>query len=130
MKGESTRLINRVLNFVIDTVIILILFYFFIRCAPFLLLFAPFDFELNINAILALLYLSYYILLEGITGRTVGKYLTKTKVISHDDQEISFFQAIIRTIVRLTFIEIFSFFSRRPIGWHDKASRTMVVKLN
>lgn len=77
--------------------------------------------------------LSYYFLFEGISGRTVGKYLTGTKVVSEDGGKASFGQVVGRTFCRLIPFEIFSFLlfddKSRPVFWHDSFPKTRVVEL-
>lgn len=70
----------------------------------------------------------YYVLLEGITGRTIGKLVTGTKVIDEGGNKPSFVNIMGRTLCRLIPFEAFSFlFADR--GWHDSISKTRVVKI-
>ena len=70
----------------------------------------------------------YYIIFEGINGKTIGKYITKTKVVSINRKKASITRILIRSIIRIFLIEVFSFFSKRPIGWHDSISGTYVIE--
>lgn len=78
-------------------------------------------------------YLCYYIGMESIWGKTVGKMLTGTKVISVNVDEPTLSQIIKRTLIRLIPFEAFSFTGfihaagERPIGWHDSWSKTRVI---
>ena len=73
----------------------------------------------------------YYALLEGITGRTIGKYVTRTKVIMPEGgTKPSFVTCLLRTLCRLIPFEPFSFFFKRPVGWHDHISNTIVTESN
>lgn len=78
-------------------------------------------------------YLSYYLLFEGITGRTVGKYVTGTKVVNSNGGKASFVQIIGRTFCRLIPLDMFSFLfcndKSRPIFWHDSIPDTRVIDL-
>ena len=70
----------------------------------------------------------YYTLLEGLTGRTIAKYITQTKVINQSGStKPSFFESFLRTLTRFIPFEQFSFFSKTPLGWHDEISGTLVV---
>lgn len=70
----------------------------------------------------------YYTLLEGITGRTLGKLITGTKVMMTTDYSRPGFSAIVyRSAARLIPFEVFSFLSLRPQGWHDSFANTMVT---
>jgi ABC-type lipoprotein export system ATPase subunit len=73
----------------------------------------------------------YYVLFEGIFGRTIGKMITGTKVIVKDTRfKPSFLSIIIRSLSRVIPFEFLTFFSRHPAGWHDTFSNTLVVKSN
>lgn len=70
-----------------------------------------------------------YTLVEGITkGRSVGKYITKTKVIREDGAPLSFRDFLMRSLSRAVPFEPFSAFGGYP--WHDKWTNTRVVKTN
>lgn len=74
-----------------------------------------------------LTYLLYYTLLEGGTGgRTLGKLITKTVVVKEDGSPITWKDALLRSLCRLVPFEPFSAFGSHP--WHDKWTKTMVVK--
>ena len=77
------------------------------------------------------LFLLYYFLLEGLTGRTIAKYITATKVISKNNGTRPNFKiCLLRSLARLLpfgLFEAVSFFSSRPAGWHDDITETMVV---
>lgn len=69
----------------------------------------------------------YYLCFELFTGRTIGKYITGTKVVSSSHfKSLTFFQGLLRTGVRLIPLYGVVFFFA-PIGWHDKWSNTAVV---
>jgi uncharacterized RDD family membrane protein YckC len=71
----------------------------------------------------------YYIITEGLFGRTLGKLITRSCVVNEDGNNIGFKEALLRTLGRFIPFEIFSFFSDGR-GWHDKLSKTHVVKLD
>ncbi|MDH7463033.1 RDD family protein [Chitinophagaceae bacterium 26-R-25] len=69
----------------------------------------------------------YYSLLEGITnGRSLGKLVTRTRVIKEDGSTPTISDAMKRSVSRLAPFEVLSAFSGHP--WHDKWTRTYVVK--
>jgi uncharacterized RDD family membrane protein YckC/DNA-directed RNA polymerase subunit RPC12/RpoP len=85
--------------------------------------------DIFIDLIVIATTLSYYIFCEYFFGRTLGKLLTKSRVITLEGNKPSFFQIVGRTLVRFIPFEPFSvLFSARAIGWHDLLSRTRVVK--
>lgn len=70
-------------------------------------------------------YLVYYTLFEKLfRGQTIGKLLTKTRAIRTDGEELTFKDALLRSVCRLIPFEIFSGFG---VPWHDSLSNTMVV---
>ena len=74
--------------------------------------------------------LSYYILLESFTGRTLGKLITGTRVVRRDDGgRPRLLQVIGRSFARFVPFEAFSCLDTPPDGWHDRWSGTRVVRL-
>lgn len=69
----------------------------------------------------------YYSTLEGISGQSIGKALTRTKVVTETGEKPDFGTILLRTICRHIPFEAFSFLSSDPIGWHDSISKTRVV---
>ncbi|MCX6243610.1 MAG: RDD family protein [Bacteroidetes bacterium] len=67
----------------------------------------------------------YFIFFETINGKTIGKIITRTKVVDNLMEVPSFKKACIRTICRnLPFEPISGFLG---IPWHDSLSRTYVI---
>lgn len=77
----------------------------------------------------AIFVLLYYILLEGLTGRTIAKLITKTKVVTIDNKRPPIDTIIVRSLCRLIPFEAFSFLGTKDTGWHDTLSKTRVVKM-
>jgi len=75
--------------------------------------------------------LIYYVPQEALSGRTLGKRITGTKAIKEDGTELSFGQALGRTLCRFIPFEAFSFFGGkgRPRGWHDSIPKTKVISV-
>jgi len=69
----------------------------------------------------------YYVPMEGLTGRTIGKFITRTVVVDEEGQRPSLGQVLGRTLARIVPFEAFSFFSSDARGWHDSWPRTYVV---
>lgn len=70
----------------------------------------------------------YYTLFEGISGRTPGKLLSYTKVVNRQNRRASFLQVLVRSLVRITIIDIFFIpFLDKPL--HDYLSKTEVVEV-
>ena len=76
------------------------------------------------------LWLLYYISFEALTkGRTLGKYITKTKVVLYDGSEPTFNEILVRSLCRLIPFEQFSFLGENGKGWHDSISKTYVIDI-
>jgi uncharacterized RDD family membrane protein YckC len=69
----------------------------------------------------------YYFILESMNGKTIGKYLTKTRVIYMDGSTPTNVTIAKRALCRFIPFDAFSFLSSYPIGWHDKYSDTLVI---
>ncbi len=76
--------------------------------------------------IIALIYYSFF---EGFTGRSLGKFFTKTKVITEDGKKPGFGTIFIRSLCRHIPFNHFSFLNHDAIGWHDKFSKTRVIEI-
>jgi uncharacterized RDD family membrane protein YckC len=76
-------------------------------------------------------YVTYYSMIEYFTGgRSIGKYMTGTKVITLDGDKPDFKTCLIRSLCRYIPFEVFSFFGSTDAGWHDSMSKTRVVIIN
>ena len=69
----------------------------------------------------------YYLGSEALFGRTLGKLVTHTRVVSESGGPATFWQLLMRTLYRLIPFEGFSFLATRRPGWHDRWSKTRVV---
>ena len=121
--------IIRLIHFVIDTVFWLTLYLSVAYLLDqYIVRFNSYIVNYTYSIVLALiLYLAYYCLLEFYFQRTIGKFLTRTKVVHSNEGEITFSTILKRTMARLIPIDIFYYlFSRK--GLHDILSNTRVVK--
>lgn len=69
---------------------------------------------------------TYYFVFEVTTGRTLGKYLTGTRVVDTLGNKPSTKAIVVRTLCRAIPFEILSFLPSDS-GWHDSFSGTKVV---
>jgi uncharacterized RDD family membrane protein YckC len=69
----------------------------------------------------------FYFISEALTGRTLGKLITKTKVVKENGLPPGFRDILLRTLCRFIPFDALSFFSQDNLGWHDKLSKTKVV---
>jgi uncharacterized RDD family membrane protein YckC len=74
--------------------------------------------------------LTYFVVMETVFQRTVGKFITGTKVVSETGSVPTFTQILGRSFARYIPFEAFSFLGNKgfPVGWHDSLSGTRVVK--
>lgn len=77
----------------------------------------------------AIILIIYYIIIETLTGRSVGKFITKTKVVLYDGSKPKFSDILVRTLCRVIPFEAFSFLGQEGKGWHDSISKTHVVDI-
>ena len=72
----------------------------------------------------------YYSFFEGFTGRSLGKFFTKTKVVTEEGERPDFGTVFIRSMCRYIPFNAFSFLGSDPAGWHDRFSKTRVVSID
>jgi uncharacterized RDD family membrane protein YckC len=80
-------------------------------------------FILLLNNLFYMMFMSFQEYL--LKGRTIGKYLTGTKVVKEDGSIPEMKDYFIRSLCRLIPFEAFSFLGET--GWHDSISKTRVV---
>lgn len=72
----------------------------------------------------------YFVILETLTSRTLGKLITGTRIRSTDGSGPNLLQVISRTATRLVPIDPLTFLSGHKPGLHDRWSKTIVVRNN
>ena len=119
MGGKTLRLVN----FLIDSGVFFTLLIFFMMA------FKDTIARENMKWISGVLYFLYYFLFEYFFGQTIGKMITKSKVVSYTgDNKNYFIRLFVRTAMRLIPIDILSYlFTFR--GLHDLISMTTVLKI-
>jgi uncharacterized RDD family membrane protein YckC len=70
----------------------------------------------------------YFSTFEAATGRTIAKFITKTKVINENGEKPDFGTILIRSLCRFIPFEPLSFLLSETSGWHDRLSKTLVVE--
>jgi uncharacterized RDD family membrane protein YckC len=127
---------QRFLNYIIDTIAFYILYLIILSFLGFFMMdtFSNGISESTELIIFLMTYglaifimLAYYTLLEGSKGKTLGKLITKTKVVTETGEPITYKQTFIRTLIRFVPFEFLSGFSGLKM-WHDQWTKTMVVK--
>ncbi|MVM37867.1 RDD family protein [Spirosoma sp. HMF3257] len=74
-----------------------------------------------------LFYSTYYVIFKTWLGKTLGKIITKTKVVNKQGQKPDFSTVLVRNLVRAIPLDAFTFLRENPIGMHDRMSNTMVI---
>ena len=77
----------------------------------------------------AFILLLYYIITESLMYKSLGKFVTQTKVVMIDGSQPSFYDILIRTLCRLIPFDFLSFLGTKGKGWHDQLSKTHVVDI-
>jgi len=108
----------RLYNFLIDSAL------FFVVVLIFSALFKDVVAQEHLKYIMIPLYYLYYFIMEWTTGQTVGKMITKSKVVNCDTGEKpNLSSTLIRTLCRLIPVDFFTYLFI-PMGIHDKVSNT------
>ena len=73
-------------------------------------------------------YVGYYLLMETMTkGKSLGKFVTKTRVVTYDGYQPDFVKILGRSFARIVPFEAFSYLGQKKTGWHDDWSKTFVI---
>lgn len=114
---------KRLINFIVDIITIGILMEITFRIEEIV------DYKTLIKSIRVIIVFGYYVSMEYLLGKTIGKYFTKTKVVNIDGSKISFRTAIIRYICRWIPFEFASLgLGSDAEAWHDTLSKTKVIE--
>lgn len=70
----------------------------------------------------------YYSFFEILTGRTIGKFLTKTVTVTENGEKPETQTLLLRTLCRMIPFDALTFLGNSGRGWHDTLSKTYVVK--
>ena len=118
---------TRVINFLIDTILIFAISYGLYKWYLFYVEFWNYKFIAFYIFFYCTLFV-YYSLFELVLKRTPGKFVSLTKVTNASGGKPAFHSVILRSLVRLTLISPFFIpFLGRPL--HDALSKTRVVEV-
>ena len=78
-------------------------------------------------AIGASIWLLYYVPMEALFGRTIGKFVTRTRVVTEDGHPPSFGRVLGRTVARWIPFEPLSMLFQKDQAWHDSLTKTFVI---
>ena len=133
MNKESK--LKRLVNFMIDSVIIGILGLLVFYIMSYIFLKYKLTSRLgegkliSIDMFLIIIAFLYYFISESVLGKTIGKYITRTKVVNVKGELPSVISIFLRTILRLIPLDPISYLFN-SVGWHDKFSSTYLVSNN
>ena len=137
MVFSSAELNTRALAFFIDLAIVSILALVAYGIGVYFLQVASVDSEnafMTIYLLLFFLASAYFVVLNGYSGRTIGKMLMGIRIISVDGATIGFWQSFVRWIgyyisgIFLFIGFLWSIIDRNSQSWHDKLAGTFVIK--
>ena len=74
--------------------------------------------------------LLYYIFMESLTQKTLGKYITGTIVVMEDGSKPEINVILLRSICRLIPFDGLTFIGEYSRGWHDSLAKSYVVDVN
>ena len=118
----------RFLNFMIDTLVWAVLATITISIIQFLFNFSnKIIIQFYESIVIFGTYISYYTIMEMKFRKTIGKFITKTKVVKLNGENPNKFDIISRTLYRLIPFDQLSFLFVKN-GIHDFLSKTKVIK--
>ena len=130
MKRDSIKTSTRFINFLIDMLAIsIIAIIVIIILKNYLPSFKGYSVQNN-RLITFILYFLYYFIFELLASTTIGKLITKTKVVDIKSlNKPSVIKILVRTLSRFIPLEGLSIFlnDKKQI-WHDQISRTTIIK--
>ena len=74
-----------------------------------------------------LIYVLYYWAFETLTGKTLGKYITRTRIVKEDGSKPEPINILGRSFARLIPFDGFSFLGTPGKGWHDSIPKIYVI---
>jgi len=117
---------TRVINFLVDTILIFILAFSFYKWWSFYVLYWQYTYFPFYMFFWATTFV-YSAFFELIWSRTPGKWLSISKVRNAAGGKAAWYQVVLRSLLRLTLIDCFFIpFLDRPL--HDALSKTRVVE--
>lgn len=121
---------TRTLNFLVDTIIVFTIAYFINKALTQYAITWQRKMLFSFGELFAIVLFSYYFITESLLKRSLGKFTSYTKVVSSDGTKPKVWQIFVRSIIRLTVIDLFFFPILNERTLHDYLSKTMVVENN
>lgn len=126
-ESNSASSILRFVNYFIDVIAGYITAFIIATIISFILPFDFIGFEIGATILVVASFFAYYILMEVIFQKTLGKFITNTKVVTMNGQKPKERDIVARTFCRLIPFDHISFLFTKN-GFHDSLSKTKVIK--
>lgn len=126
---NSASSILRFVNYLIDIIAGYVTAFIIAMIVTLILPLDFIGFELAASILVVASFFAYYILMEVIFQKTLGKFVTKTKVVTVNGQKSPERTIVLRTLCRLIPFDHISFLFTKN-GFHDNLSKTKVIKDN
>jgi uncharacterized RDD family membrane protein YckC len=121
--SKKVSTLTRFIHFIIDSIVCFII----VAILTFSLN-AKDDFQMLLGYIIFFAsYISYYVFMENKYQKTIGKFITKTKVVKKNGTKPQVGDILIRTLSRLIPFDRISFLFTTN-GFHDRLSDTTIIK--
>lgn len=127
MKWNSVGIGTRILNFLVDGLVVLLLAYLLFKIHKWYVFYYHITY-FNFGWFFFGTMFFYYFLLETLFAKTPGKWLTQTKVVNLNGSKPTFMAIAIRSLIRITILDIF-FIPFLDKTLHDYLSKTVVVEV-
>lgn len=128
LESFKVNSVTRFLHCLVDMVAIFILFNLLAFMLRNLITTDEFNFVIIFyNSIWLISFISYYLFMETKFQKTLGKFLSKTKVVNKDGTKTNFGDIMRRTLCRLIPFDCISYLITKN-GLHDHLTETIVIK--
>ncbi len=72
--------------------------------------------------------IGYYWAFESLTGKTLAKFVTRTRIVKLDGSHPTAINVLGRTLSRYIPFDAFSFLGQEGKGWHDSVPKIYVIR--
>jgi len=127
MNKSQADLSLRLVNYGIDNLLILLIYTPI--SSVMLILSDDYNSNTGLLSVYTVVQFLYYFIFELSSGQTIGKKITKTKVVTINGK-LNFFKILVRTLTRIIPIDRLSYLFGHTTGMHDQYSGTYVISLN
>ena len=85
------------------------------------------DFQVFITFSIYIIFILYYWVMESLLGKTIGKYITRTRIVKEDGSHPKALNVLGRTLSRFIPFDVFSYLGSPGTGWHDSIPKIYVI---